>query len=48
VREIRMLQTKGFSPSGPYTAQDVAAHADDVFFPEDLRELAAEALREPA
>jgi NAD(P)-dependent dehydrogenase (short-subunit alcohol dehydrogenase family) len=46
VREIRMLQTKGFSPTGPYTAQDVAAHAQDVFFPEDLRELASSAVRE--
>ncbi|MFO1013319.1 MAG: SDR family NAD(P)-dependent oxidoreductase [Caulobacteraceae bacterium] len=34
VREIKMLQTKGFNPTGPYTAQDVAAHAADVFFPE--------------
>jgi NAD(P)-dependent dehydrogenase (short-subunit alcohol dehydrogenase family) len=46
VRELKMIQTKGFSPTGPYTAQDVAAHADDVFFPEEFRELPVESLRE--
>jgi NAD(P)-dependent dehydrogenase (short-subunit alcohol dehydrogenase family) len=35
VREIRMLQAKGFSPKRAWTAQDVADHADDVFFPGD-------------
>jgi hypothetical protein len=33
VREIKMLQTAGFNPGRPYTAQDVADHAADVFFP---------------
>ena len=33
VREIKMLQTDGFQPGRPYTAQDVAEHADQVFFP---------------
>ncbi|OYU68521.1 MAG: short-chain dehydrogenase [Alphaproteobacteria bacterium PA2] len=33
VREIKMLQTDGFNPGRPYTAQDVAEHAADVFFP---------------
>jgi NAD(P)-dependent dehydrogenase (short-subunit alcohol dehydrogenase family) len=42
VREIKMLQTKGFTPTAPWTAQDVAAHAGDIFFPasENARELA--------
>jgi NAD(P)-dependent dehydrogenase (short-subunit alcohol dehydrogenase family) len=35
VREIKMLQTKGFRPTAPWTAADVAAHADEVFFPEE-------------
>ena len=33
VREIKMMQTDGFAPGRPYTAQDVAAAADKVFFP---------------
>jgi hypothetical protein len=48
VRELKMIQTKGFSPGAPYTAQDVAAHADDIFFPEDFREIPVQALRETA
>jgi NAD(P)-dependent dehydrogenase (short-subunit alcohol dehydrogenase family) len=32
VREIKMLQTGGFNPTKPYTAQDVADHASQVFF----------------
>ncbi len=35
VREIRMLNAKGFWPAGPWTAQDVANHAEDVFFAEE-------------
>ena len=34
VREIKMMQTEGFNPGRPYTAQDVAEHASEVFFPE--------------
>ncbi len=37
VREIRMMQTDGFNPNRPYTAQDVADHAGEVFF-QDLEE----------
>ncbi|MFO1013318.1 MAG: SDR family oxidoreductase [Caulobacteraceae bacterium] len=37
VREIKMLQTKGFNPTGPYTAQDVANASKDVFFPEEVQ-----------
>ncbi|MEJ0027226.1 MAG: SDR family NAD(P)-dependent oxidoreductase [Rhizomicrobium sp.] len=32
VAEIKMLQAEGFRPGHPYTAQDVAEHADAVFF----------------
>ncbi|MDB5480670.1 MAG: short-chain dehydrogenase [Caulobacteraceae bacterium] len=32
VHEIRMMSAKGFTPKGPWTAQDVADHADEVFF----------------
>jgi NAD(P)-dependent dehydrogenase (short-subunit alcohol dehydrogenase family) len=32
VREIKMLQTTGFQPGRPYTAQEVAEHAAQVFF----------------
>ncbi len=35
VREIRMRSAKGFSPKGAWTAQDVADHAEDVFFAGD-------------
>ncbi len=35
VREIKMMQTKGFSPTAPWTAQDLADHAGEVFFPEE-------------
>jgi NAD(P)-dependent dehydrogenase (short-subunit alcohol dehydrogenase family) len=33
VREIKMLETEGFQPGRPYTAEEVAKHADQVFFP---------------
>ncbi|WP_333807313.1 SDR family NAD(P)-dependent oxidoreductase [Phenylobacterium sp.] len=32
VREIKMLETEGFQPGRPYTAQEVAEHAGQVFF----------------
>jgi NAD(P)-dependent dehydrogenase (short-subunit alcohol dehydrogenase family) len=32
VREIKMLETAGFTPGRPYTAEEVAANADKVFF----------------
>jgi len=31
VREIKMLETEGFQPGRPYTAQEVAEHAAEVF-----------------
>lgn len=33
VREMKMMQTDGFAPGRPYTAQEVAANAGSVFFP---------------
>lgn len=35
VREIKMLETEGFQPGRPYTAQEVAEHASQVFFAEN-------------
>jgi NAD(P)-dependent dehydrogenase (short-subunit alcohol dehydrogenase family) len=32
VREIKMLETEGFTPGRPYTAEEVAANASKVFF----------------
>ena len=43
VREIKMLQTDGYNPGRPYTAQDVAEHAKDVFFPAAAEKTAASA-----
>ena len=43
VREIKMLQTDGFNPGRPYTAQDVADHAKEVFFPAAEEKTAASA-----
>jgi NAD(P)-dependent dehydrogenase (short-subunit alcohol dehydrogenase family) len=43
VREIKMLQTGGFQPGRPYTAQEVAEHASDVFFPNAEERTAASA-----
>jgi len=33
VHEIKMMQTEGFAPGRPYTAQEIAANAEKVFFP---------------
>ena len=43
VREIKMLQTDGFNPGKPYTAQDVAKNADKVFFADATERTAASA-----
>ena len=43
VREIKMVQTDGFNPGRPYTAQDVAEHAQEVFFPAAEEKTAASA-----
>ena len=41
VREIKMVETEGFAPGRPYTAEEVAAAADKVFFdvPENVHRL---------
>lgn len=43
VREIKMLETEGFTPGRPYTAQEVAENASKVFFdvPENVHRLKA-------
>ncbi|MFL5298657.1 MAG: SDR family NAD(P)-dependent oxidoreductase [Phenylobacterium sp.] len=43
VREIKMLETEGFAPGRPYTAQEVAENASKVFFrePENVHRLAS-------
>ena len=43
VREIKMVQTDGFQPGRPYTAQEVAEHAAEVFFPAAAEKTAASA-----
>ena len=43
VREIKMLQTDGFTPGRPYTAQEVAENAAKVFFPAAPEKTAASA-----
>lgn len=45
VREIKMLETEGFAPGRPYTAQEVAENASKVFFdvPENVHRLKAPA-----
>jgi NAD(P)-dependent dehydrogenase (short-subunit alcohol dehydrogenase family) len=43
VREIKMLQTEGFQPGRPYTAQEVAENASQVFFAEEKERTAASA-----
>ena len=35
VREIKMMQAKGISPTTPWTAQDVADNAGDIFFADE-------------
>ncbi|HEY1753095.1 MAG TPA: SDR family NAD(P)-dependent oxidoreductase [Caulobacteraceae bacterium] len=35
VREIKVMQTGGFTPTAPWTARDVADHAAEIFFPEE-------------
>jgi NAD(P)-dependent dehydrogenase (short-subunit alcohol dehydrogenase family) len=41
VREIKMLETTGFRPTAPWTAQDVADHAGEVFFGADRERVVA-------
>ena len=49
VREIKMLETEGVQPGRPYTAEEVAKHAEKVFFPTpESRRVAEVRLAEPA
>jgi NAD(P)-dependent dehydrogenase (short-subunit alcohol dehydrogenase family) len=41
VREIKMLETPGFKPTAPWTAQDVADHAAEVFFADENQRASA-------
>ena len=49
VREIKMLETEGFQPGRPYTAEEVAKNAEKVFFPTpESRRVAEVRMAEPA
>jgi NAD(P)-dependent dehydrogenase (short-subunit alcohol dehydrogenase family) len=37
VREEKLVAAPGFKPTAPWTAQDVADHAAEIFFPEEER-----------
>jgi NAD(P)-dependent dehydrogenase (short-subunit alcohol dehydrogenase family) len=37
VREMKIFMAEGWMPTGPWTAQDLAKHADKVFFKEDAK-----------
>jgi NAD(P)-dependent dehydrogenase (short-subunit alcohol dehydrogenase family) len=47
VREIKMVQTAGFQPGRPYTAEEVAKNADAVFFPTDERTVTIQPVASP-
>ena len=48
VREIKMLETEGFAPGRPYTAEELAKNADRVFFPTpESRRVAEVRMAEP-
>ncbi|MBL8770012.1 MAG: SDR family NAD(P)-dependent oxidoreductase [Phenylobacterium sp.] len=48
VREIKMLETEGFAPGRPYTAEEVAKNAAKVFFPTpESRRVAEVRMAEP-
>ncbi len=37
IREMKIFMAEGWHPTGPYTAQDIAKHADKIFFKEDAK-----------
>ena len=37
VREIKIFQAEGWTPTGPWTAQDMVKHADKIFFKDDAK-----------
>ena len=41
VRERKVMSAPGWVPDGPWSAQDIVAHADQIFFPERERERVA-------
>ena len=48
VREIKMLETEGFAPGRPYTAEELAENAGKVFFPmPESRRVAEVRMAEP-
>jgi hypothetical protein len=34
---MKIFMAEGWTPTGPYTAQDIAKHADKIFFKEDAK-----------
>ncbi len=36
VRELKMMDAPGYFPDRPWSAQDIADHASDIFFPEEI------------
>ena len=48
VREIKMVQTAGFTPGRPYTAEEVAKNADAIFFPTEERTVTVQPVATPA
>ncbi len=47
VREIKMVQTAGFTPGRPYTAEEVAKNADAIFFPTEERTVTVQPVATP-
>jgi NAD(P)-dependent dehydrogenase (short-subunit alcohol dehydrogenase family) len=37
IREMKIFMAEGWHPTGPYTARDIAKHADKIFFKEDAK-----------
>jgi len=37
IREMKIFMAEGWHPTGPYTAQDIAKHADKIFFKDDAK-----------
>jgi len=37
IREMKIFMAEGWTPKGPYTAQDIAANASKVFFKDDAK-----------
>ena len=37
IREMKIFMAEGWTPTGPYTAHDIAKHADKIFFKDDAK-----------